>query len=159
MHTHIHTLTCMCTYSNLCTYIVTYFVYQSHLNLHQFYAILNQVGWDTKSDDDHCAKLLRSTVISLLDNFASGDEEVQKEVKRRFNGHFEDASLLPSEYKVVCSYYVIDLIYVICVICYTLFDLYFIHFVTLFHLFYNVISFISLLYFLLNKVVSHFTLL
>ena len=68
---------------------------------------MNQVGWDTKSDDDHCAKLLRSTVISLLDYFASSDEEVQKEVKRRFNGHFEDASLLPSEYKVVYSYYVI----------------------------------------------------
>jgi hypothetical protein len=71
------------------------------------YVIFNQVGWDTKSDDDHCAKLLRSTVISLLDNFASGDEEVQKEVKRRFNGHFEDASLLPSEYKVAYKCYAI----------------------------------------------------
>ena len=64
-----------------------------------------QVGWDTKPEDDHSAKLLRSTVISLLDNFACDDEVVLQEVKRRFEGHFTEPSLLPSEYKVrTCVY-------------------------------------------------------
>ena len=43
-----------------------------------------QVGWDTKPEDDHSAKLLRSTVISLLDNFACDDEVVLKEVSAPF---------------------------------------------------------------------------
>ena len=61
---------------------------------------LFQYGWDTKPEDDHSAKLLRSTVIGLLDNFCSSDEGVLAEAKRRFNGHFDDPSLLPSDYKV-----------------------------------------------------------
>ena len=64
---------------------------------------LFQYGWDTKPEDDHSAKLLRSTVIGLLDNFCSSDEGVLAEAKRRFNGHFDDPSLLPSDYKV-CDY-------------------------------------------------------
>mmetsp|Transcript_12349 Transcript_12349/g.11966 ORF Transcript_12349/g.11966 Transcript_12349/m.11966 type:complete len:881 (-) Transcript_12349:131-2773(-) len=60
---------------------------------------LGRVGWDSKPEDDHSAKLLRTTVIALLSMFASDDEAVLKEARRRFDGHFTDPLLLPSEYK------------------------------------------------------------
>jgi hypothetical protein len=49
---------------------------------------LGRVGWDSKIEDDHSAKLLRTTVIALLHMFASDEEAVLKEARRRFDGHF-----------------------------------------------------------------------
>jgi len=57
------------------------------------------VGWDAKPTDGHTDKLLRTTVIGLLDTFAWNDATVLAESRRRYDGHWEDASLLPSEYK------------------------------------------------------------
>lgn len=60
----------------------------------------NKCGWDPKSTDGHSEKLLRATVVGLLDAFASDEPTIFAEAKRRFDGHFEDASLLPNDYKV-----------------------------------------------------------
>jgi puromycin-sensitive aminopeptidase len=57
------------------------------------------VGWDAKPSDSHTDNLLRATLIGLLDTFAYNDPEILSECRRRFDGHWEDASLLPSEYK------------------------------------------------------------
>jgi hypothetical protein len=43
---------------------------------------------------------MRASVMELLDSFAWDDAAVAAEAKRRFDGHWEDASVLPSEYKV-----------------------------------------------------------
>jgi len=42
---------------------------------------------------------MRSTVLGLLDTFAWSDKDVAAEAKRRFDAHFTDPSVLPSEYK------------------------------------------------------------
>ena len=63
--------------------------------------VLSKVGWDAKTTDGHTDKLLRTTVIGLLDTFAWNDKTVYAESKRRFDGHWEDPSLLPSEYKSI----------------------------------------------------------
>lgn len=60
---------------------------------------LAQVGWDAKDTDTHTEKLLRATVISLLDTFAWNDEEVAGEARRRFDESFTNPAVLPSEYK------------------------------------------------------------
>lgn len=60
---------------------------------------LGRVGWDARPDDDHSAKLLRSTVIGLLDTFAHDEPQVAAEAKRRFDLHFSTPSVLPGEYK------------------------------------------------------------
>jgi puromycin-sensitive aminopeptidase len=60
---------------------------------------LDKVGWDAKETDGHTDKLLRATVLSLLDTFAWNDASVAAEAKRRFDAHWTDASALPSEYK------------------------------------------------------------
>jgi aminopeptidase N len=60
---------------------------------------LQKVGWDPRDSDDHSDKLFRSTCISLLDSFAWDDSSVLNEAKRRFDGHFTDDSMLPSDYK------------------------------------------------------------
>jgi puromycin-sensitive aminopeptidase len=62
-------------------------------------AALKVVGWDAKANDGHTDKLLRATLIGLLDTFAYNDPEVLAEAQSRFDGHFDNPSLLPSEYK------------------------------------------------------------
>lgn len=62
--------------------------------------VLAKVGWDSKAEDGHTDKLLRATVIGLLDTFAWSDPAVAAEAKRRFDAHWTDASALPAEYKV-----------------------------------------------------------
>lgn len=59
-----------------------------------------QVGWDTREGESHTDKLMRASVMELLDSFAWDDAEVATEAKRRFDAHWEDPSVLPSEYKV-----------------------------------------------------------
>ena len=44
---------------------------------------------------------MRASVMELLDSFAWDDSTVAAEAKRRFDGHWEDSSMLPSEYKVL----------------------------------------------------------
>ena len=60
---------------------------------------LDLVGWDARASDGHCEKLLRSTVISLLDVFGAEDEEVLAEVRRRFAAHWDDSSVISSDFK------------------------------------------------------------
>jgi aminopeptidase N len=59
------------------------------------------VGWDAKEGEGHPTKLLRGSVIALLDVFCSSDAEVVAEARRRFDAHWTDAThtVLPSEYK------------------------------------------------------------
>jgi len=58
------------------------------------------VGWDSVTGESHTDKLLRASVMELLDSFAFDDADVAAEAKRRFDAHWTDASVLPSEYKV-----------------------------------------------------------
>ena len=58
------------------------------------------MGWDSKADESHTDKLLRATVLGLLDSFAWDEPAVASEAKRRFDAHWEDPSALPAEYKV-----------------------------------------------------------
>ena len=60
---------------------------------------LAKVGWDSKPNDGHTDKLLRSTIIGLLDTFAWNDADVAAEARRRFDAHWENPSILPGEYK------------------------------------------------------------
>jgi puromycin-sensitive aminopeptidase len=60
---------------------------------------LNKCGWDSKITDQHTEKLYRSTCIALLDSFASDDMNIFNEAKRRFDLHFTDNTILPSDYK------------------------------------------------------------
>jgi hypothetical protein len=64
---------------------------------------LKHVGWEPKegSNESHTDKLLRASVIGLLDIFAWDDKEVATEAKRRFDEHWENSSALPAEYKVI----------------------------------------------------------
>jgi puromycin-sensitive aminopeptidase len=67
---------------------------------------INYVGWDSKSGDNHTDKLMRATVMGLLDTFAWNDSTVASESKRRFDEHWDNPAALPAEYKVlvfVCS--------------------------------------------------------
>eukprot|EP01038_Epipyxis_sp_PR26KG_P009699 gene9699-13056_t len=57
------------------------------------------VGWDAVPNESHTDKLMRATILGLLDIFAWDDEAVAKEAKRRFNLHWTDPSALPAEYK------------------------------------------------------------
>lgn len=63
-----------------------------------------QVGWDSREGESHTDKLLRATVMGLLDSFASDDADVVAEARKRFDAHWEDPSALPSEYKVIITY-------------------------------------------------------
>jgi hypothetical protein len=60
---------------------------------------LSKVGWDPRESDGHTDKLLRTTLIGLLDTFAWDDPEVVTEARRRFEGHWNNPALLPSDYK------------------------------------------------------------
>ena len=62
---------------------------------------LLRVGWDSRPDDGHVEKLLRSTVIAQLDTFCYDDEEILAEAKRRFDAHWSDPAQLSSDYKVI----------------------------------------------------------
>lgn len=66
----------------------------------------NAIKWESASDD-HNTKLLRRVIFSLMENFSLHEEELVAEVKRRYNGHWQDESLVPSEVKT--SIYVIAL--------------------------------------------------
>lgn len=61
---------------------------------------LQRVGWDASANDTHTDKLMRASIMGLLDAFGWDDAEVAKECKRRFDEHWENPSALPSEYKV-----------------------------------------------------------
>ena len=61
---------------------------------------LDTFGWEHKVTDDHSDKLLRTTVISLLDVFGGMDETILAEARRRFDAHWEDPSALHSDFKV-----------------------------------------------------------
>ena len=63
-------------------------------------AALGRVGWEPTAQDTHTSKMTRTSVMALLDAFCSDDATVVAEARRRFDGHFEDASMLPSEYKM-----------------------------------------------------------
>eukprot|EP00349_Pseudokeronopsis_sp_Brazil_P003492 CAMPEP_0202971974 /NCGR_PEP_ID=MMETSP1396-20130829/32169_1 /ASSEMBLY_ACC=CAM_ASM_000872 /TAXON_ID= /ORGANISM="Pseudokeronopsis sp., Strain Brazil" /LENGTH=881 /DNA_ID=CAMNT_0049701907 /DNA_START=22 /DNA_END=2667 /DNA_ORIENTATION=+ len=60
---------------------------------------LQKVGWEATGSESHTDKLLRATVIGLLDTFAATDADVVAEARRRFNEHWESPSALPAEYK------------------------------------------------------------
>lgn len=84
-------------------------------------AALERVGWDSKPDgtvaavgvrpsllyidftamsiEGHTDKLLRSTIMGMLDTFAWNDPTVYAEAKRRFDLHFSEPTALPAEYK------------------------------------------------------------
>ena len=62
------------------------------------------MGWDSKAEESHTDKLLRASVLGLLDTFAWDEPAVASEAKRRFDAHWEDPSALPAEYKVACMY-------------------------------------------------------
>mmetsp|Transcript_20947 Transcript_20947/g.30195 ORF Transcript_20947/g.30195 Transcript_20947/m.30195 type:complete len:870 (-) Transcript_20947:137-2746(-) len=57
------------------------------------------VGWEAQADDSHSTKLLRATLISLLDTFGESDKQVFDEAKRRFDEHWENPSVLSSDFK------------------------------------------------------------
>lgn len=61
---------------------------------------LAKVGWDGRDSDTHTDKLLRSTVLGLLDTFAWDDATVASEAKKRFDEHWTNPDALPAEYKV-----------------------------------------------------------
>jgi len=60
---------------------------------------LEKVGWDGNAGESHTDKLMRASVMEVLDVFAWDDATVAAEAKRRFDGHWENPSILPSEYK------------------------------------------------------------
>lgn len=63
--------------------------------------VLSIVGWDAQEGESHSIKLLRSTVVALLDIFCSGDDEIMAEARRRYKEHWNDTThtILPNEYK------------------------------------------------------------
>lgn len=56
-------------------------------------------------------RLLRATVISLLDTFAGDDVSVVAEARRRFELHWTEPAALPAEYKVCGSLLSLSLLY------------------------------------------------
>ncbi len=62
---------------------------------------LLRVGWDSRPEDGHVEKLLRSTVIAQLDTFCHDDEDILAEAKRRYDAHWSDPAQLSSDYKVM----------------------------------------------------------
>jgi aminopeptidase N len=61
---------------------------------------LVKVGWDASPTDGHQEKLLRSTIIGLLDSFLWNDAAVASEARRRFDAHWTEPEALSSDYKV-----------------------------------------------------------
>ncbi|KAJ1440286.1 peptidase family M1-domain-containing protein, partial [Ochromonadaceae sp. CCMP2298] len=60
---------------------------------------LAKVGWESVSGESHTHKLMRASVMGLLDSFAWSDPLVAAEAKSRFDRHWEDPQALPAEYK------------------------------------------------------------
>lgn len=60
---------------------------------------LNKVGWTAKPTDGHSEKLLRSTVIGLLDCFGSADPQVYRQAKELYDAHWSDNAVLSSDFK------------------------------------------------------------
>jgi len=56
------------------------------------------VGWDAKPNDAHVVSLLRTTVLTALQNF--DDESVIAESKVRFNTFLKDSSSLPADLRI-----------------------------------------------------------
>ncbi len=79
------------------------------------------MGWDSKAEESHTDKLLRASVLGLLDTFAWDEPAVASEAKRRFDAHWEDPSALPAEYKVayvcvnVCCIYLCNECMYVCI--------------------------------------------
>lgn len=63
-------------------------------------AAVDKFGWEHKSTDDHSDKLLRTTVLGLLDSFGTKDETILAEARRRFEEHWDNPSALHSDFKV-----------------------------------------------------------
>ena len=62
--------------------------------------LAEKIGWEPRADDGHKTKLLRGTMIGLLDTFCYKDESVVKEVRSRFAKFQENAAdmqALPSD--------------------------------------------------------------
>jgi puromycin-sensitive aminopeptidase len=89
-----------------------YLVLESHSSEHTLAAYtsfakkmvlstFSKVGWDAREQDGHTDRLLRATLISLLDTFAWDDAGIISECRRRFDAHFEDPQQLPAEYRAV----------------------------------------------------------
>lgn len=62
---------------------------------------LSKVSWDLQPADGHTDKLMRKTVIGLLDIFAWNEPSVVLEARRRFDSHWDNPSAIPSEYKTI----------------------------------------------------------
>lgn len=62
--------------------------------------LMNKIGWESKSSEDHLTIMLRGIMISLLSTFAYNDELVVREARARFAAFQENANdvkSLPSD--------------------------------------------------------------
>ena len=62
-----------------------------------------KVGWapsDASQPEEHTKKLLRSTVLGLVESFCCYDVDVVAEARRRFDAHWDNPAELPAEFKV-----------------------------------------------------------
>jgi puromycin-sensitive aminopeptidase len=62
-------------------------------------ATLSNVSWSARDQDSHTDKLLRATVVGLLPVFCDEDEEVLADAHRLYEQHWDDASVLSSDFK------------------------------------------------------------
>lgn len=62
---------------------------------------LNTLGWEPKKTDGHTDRLMRTAVLNLLSVVADTDESIVAEARRRFDGHFDDPSLLPTDFRSI----------------------------------------------------------
>jgi len=60
---------------------------------------LKTIGWEKRAGEKKTDSLLRAILIGGLDKYCSKEPEVVAEARRRFDGHWEDSSLLPSDLK------------------------------------------------------------
>eukprot|EP01036_Dinobryon_divergens_P046421 gene46421-62085_t len=65
----------------------------------------DRVGWSSSSsgvdgvEEGHTDKLMRVTILGLVEAFCADDEDILTECRRRFNAHWDQPSELPSEFK------------------------------------------------------------
>lgn len=66
-------------------------------------AAFDRVGWAPAADveDGHSEKLMRVTVLGLVESFCSTDEDILLEARRRFAAHWTTPSELPAEFKSI----------------------------------------------------------
>mmetsp|Transcript_7528 Transcript_7528/g.7752 ORF Transcript_7528/g.7752 Transcript_7528/m.7752 type:complete len:879 (+) Transcript_7528:105-2741(+) len=62
---------------------------------------LAKVGWTPTGEENHTMKLMRTTVLGLVESFCYSDEDVVTEARRRFAAHWDTPSELPSEFKSI----------------------------------------------------------